>query len=489
MLSHLVHFIHAFMPAALIMGMLVAFWTPARNGRTLGPVSVALACGLLGGAAVYFVALRQEALTAARVSIYAAGLAAAIFNGGFLLLPEKRNRVITAAGWGTALFYSAVLTAAATFSFLALSTEESLSTTSVLNTELLLNIGGIITGALIVASLIPVIAHLGTRIGRGLIAAFAALLSLLLVLPWCAELLLGLMRLELAELTSGRLSFVAKVTKYSYVLPYVHIAIIAALALLFFRKRPSEVDHEDSGLDKAELRKARSRVLLEMRWFKAAITAACAICAVLLTYDLYASRPPRLSPAIMLTPDAAGLIKLRADDVADGNLHRFSYVTDDGHVVRFFVINSMSGSQGGRKKFGVVYDACMLCGDMGYLQNKNEVVCIACNVRMFKPTIGKEGGCNPIPLKHAIDGDSIVISARDLDSGARYFSEVVRIKVKDPVTGKELDNLKAPFKYEYKGRIYYFETEKSMEQFKASPDTYAGDQPPRYYRAQGYVKA
>src|SRR6185369_7265344 len=134
----------------------------------------------------------------------------------------------------------------------------------------------------------------------------------LLALPWCAEVLLGSMRLEMAELTSGRLSFVAKVTKYSYLFPYVHLLIIAALALLFFRKRPSIVIPEASGLEKAELRKAASRVLFEMRWFKAALAAACAICAVLLSYDLYASRPPRLSPATRLKPDAAGLIKVRA---------------------------------------------------------------------------------------------------------------------------------------------------------------------------------
>jgi len=471
------------------MGLLVALWRPVYGDRALRLMSAALACGLLGGAIVFFGSMRQELLTAARVSIFAAGIAAALFNAGFLLLPERRNRAITVAGWGTALFFSALFTAAAMFSFLALTTEEALSAISVLNTELLLNIGGIITGAFIVASLIPLASHLGAKIGRSLIAGFVALLSLLLALPWCAEVLLGLMRLEMAELTSGRLSFVAKVTKYSYLFPYLHISIIAALALLFFRKRPSIVIPEASGLEKAELRKARSRVLLEMRWFKAALAAACAICAVLLSYDLYASRPPRLSPATRLRPDADGLIKVRADDVADGNLHRFSYVTDDGHVVRFFVINSMSGSQSGRKKFGVVYDACMLCGDMGYLQNKNEIICIACNVRMFKPTIGKEGGCNPIPLKHAVEGDSIVITARDLDSGAHYFSEVIQIKVKDPVTGKEMDSLKAPFKYEYKGRTYYFESEKSMEQFKTSPDSYAGDLPPRYYRAQGYVKA
>jgi uncharacterized membrane protein/YHS domain-containing protein len=306
--------------------------------------------------------------------------------------------------------------------------------------------------------------------------------------PWSADALLGLMRLEMAGLTSGRLSFVAKITKYVYLLPYLNIAILAALALLFLRKGADHRATDFGNMDKSEQRKTRSLVLREMRWFKSALACVCTVIVVLLSFDLYASKPPKLSPAIAMKPDASGVIRVRIDDVADGNLHRYSYVTDDGHVVRFLLINSLSNSSGGRRKIGVVFDACMLCGDMGYIQNKKEIICIACNVRMFVPSIGKEGGCNPIPLKHAVEGDSIVIAVKDLDQGARYFSEVISVRVKDPVTGKELDNLKAPHRYEYKGHIFFFESEQSLEKFKESPDTYAGDLTGRNFRVQGYVK-
>jgi len=82
-----------------------------------------------------------------------------------------------------------------------------------------------------------------------------------------------------------------------------------------------------------------------------------------------------------------------------------------------------------------------------------------------------------------------VIDAKVLDQGARYFSEVISVKVKDPVTGKEMDNLKAPHRYEYKGRIFFFESEQSLKKFQEAPDTYAGNMPSRFYRVQGYVKA
>jgi YHS domain-containing protein len=58
--------------------------------------------------------------------------------------------------------------------------------------------------------------------------------------------------------------------------------------------------------------------------------------------------------------------------------------------------------------------------------------------------------------------------------------------VKDPVTEKELDNLKAQYRYEYKGRNYFFESEASEEKFRTSPETYIGDVQSRYERVQGY---
>jgi uncharacterized membrane protein/YHS domain-containing protein len=292
------------------------------------------------------------------------------------------------------------------------------------------------------------------------------------------------MRLEILEVASGRLSFVAKVNKYELAVPYAQVFMVAVLSLVSFVKRSLTATDDLFAMRRAERRKARGRALFELRWLKSGLAAICAILAILLSYDLYASRPPKISPPVRLTPDADGLIKIRIDDVKDGKLHRYSYVTDDGHVVRFILINRSKD----QKRLGVVYDACMLCGDMGYIQQKNEVICIACNVRVFTPSIGKAGGCNPIPLKHTIEGEYIVISAEELDKGAHYFSQVISIRVKDPVTGKELDNLKTPYRYEYKGRNYYFESEASEEKFRTSPETYIGNVQSRYERVQGYRK-
>lgn len=470
MITYLVNFIHAFIPISLLTGMQLALWTPVYGRKTVRPVIISLVAGLLGGVVIYLVARPQETLTAARASLYAAAILAALCHAGILLLAGKKYRGMIGIGWGASLFFMASLSAVAVFSFLALVAEQALSATSILNTELILNSGGILAGAFLIAALIPLTAYMSKKNGRGVMAGLILLASALLVLQWCAEVLLGMMRLELIELTRVRLSFVAKVAQYSYLFPYMQVLIITALALLFITTRKVVTVQELSDMQKAERRKARSRVMFEMRWFKAALVFVCITFAVLLYYDLYASRPPKISPAVTVTPDAGRLIKVRIDDVKDGNLHRYSYVTDDGHVVRFFLINRAVG----QSRIGVVYDACVLCGDMGYIQKKNEIICIACNVRIFIPSIGKGGGCNPVPLQHSVEGGEVVIRAADLDQGARYFSEVMAIKVKDPVTGKELINLKAPHRYEYDGRTYFFESAESAEKFKTSPETYVG---------------
>lgn len=486
MLSYLVHFIHAFIPLSLLTGLLLALWRPVHGRGAVRPVVIGIAAGLLAGVAVYFVSLRQETVTAARAFLYGAAILAALCNGGALLLPGKRSGGVSLIRWGGALFFTAAVAAVTSCSFLGHVAEQALSATTVLNTELILNIAGIMAGAALIAFLVPLTDHLAAKNGRGIVSGLLLFASLLLVGQWSAEVLLGLMRLEMVELTSLRLSYVAKMGKYAYLFPYLQALLIAALALVFFARRPVVAPQELAQMQKAERRKAQSRVMFEMRWFKAALASVAAILAVFLYNDLYASRPPKISPPLRLTPDTAGLIKIRIDQVQDGKLHRYAMVTDDGHVVRFFLINR---SMGQSSKIGVVYDACMLCGDMGYIQEKNEVICIACNVRIFLPSIGKAGGCNPIPLTHKVEGDHVVISATELDKGARYFTEVVALKVKDPVTGRELDNLKAPHRYEYNGRTYFFESEQSAEKFKGAPEKYVVGQQSRYFRVQGYKES
>lgn len=481
MLTHLANFIHAFIQVPLITGMLIALWTPVCGRKAFRSVLISLAVGVLGGITVYLVSLHQEAVTAARTSLHAAAVFAAVLNAGVLLLPGNRYRAVPVIGWGAAVFFTAALAATALFPFFTFIAEQALSASSVLNTELILNIGGILTGFFLIAFLVPLTAHLSTKSGRGMISGFLLFASALLVIQWCAEIVLGLMRMDTIELTSTRLSFVAKVTKYAYVFPYIQALMIAALSFVFFVRRNVLTAHDLSGMQKAERRKARSRVLFEMRWLKCTLGSVLIACSVLLYHDLYASRPPKVSTPVNLKPDADGLVKVKIDDLGDGNLHRYSHVTDDGHVVRFFMIDRSKG----RKRIGVVYDACMLCGDTGYLQEKNEVICIACNVRIFIPSIGKAGGCNPIPLAHRVEGGYVIVRAEDLEKGARYFSEVVAVKVKDPVTGKELTSHEAPQRYEHKGRTYFFESGESVEKFKVSPETYVGDRQSRYFRAQG----
>lgn len=486
MLLYLVNVIHTFIPVALITGMLLARWTPVYGRKAFRGLIFGLAFGLLGGIIIYFISFRHETVTAARSSLFAIAALAAVVNGGALSLTKIRSTAASAVGWGATLSFIAALGASAAFSFFAIITEQALSAITVLNTELILNIGGILAGACLIVFFVPLTAYLSAKSGKAIVSGFILIVSALLVIPWCADVLLGLMRLEMAEVTSIRLSFVAKVGKYAHAVPYALVFLIAVLSLVYFAKRTAPLPDDLFTMQQAERRKARSRMLLDLRWFKAALASVVVILAVLLYHDLYASRPPKISTPVNLTPDLNGLIKVKISDVADGKLHRYSYVTDDGHVVRFFMINRITNRSGEQSRIGVVYDACLLCGDMGYIQEKNEVICIACNVRIFIPSIGKAGGCNPIPLKHAVEGEHVVVSAEELDKGARYFTEVISIKVKDPVSRKELNTLKAPYRYEYKGRTYFFESEPSLEKFKADPETYTGEQQARYERVQGY---
>lgn len=53
----------------------------------------------------------------------------------------------------------------------------------------------------------------------------------------------------------------------------------------------------------------------------------------------------------------------------------------------------------------------------------NQVVCIGCGVYMFTPSIGKAGGCNPVPIEGWQQTDSEVIIPRaSLEAGIPLFS-------------------------------------------------------------------
>ena len=92
---------------------------------------------------------------------------------------------------------------------------------------------------------------------------------------------------------------------------------------------------------------------------------------------------------------------------------------------------------------------------------------------MFIPSIGKPGGCNPVPIEDWTQTESdVVIHKRNLEEELNLFSTIVEIQVTDPVDGSQLTNLKTDYKYVYENKTYFFADEKNLERFRDNPDAY-----------------
>jgi hypothetical protein len=178
----------------------------------------------------------------------------------------------------------------------------------------------------------------------------------------------------------------------------------------------------------------KARVLgKEKKWLKPAMIAAVVLVAaggLWLARGAYMSEnmggqpqfPPLRDASSRLTHAAAvksegGEVRVPLADVDDGNAHFFAYVSG-GKTLTFFVMKAMDGS------IRTAFDACVACNHakLGYRQEGQLVVCNNCGMG-FKPVdVGKAtGGCTPIPVNKSMDGKMLVLKAKDLDDGAKYF--------------------------------------------------------------------
>ncbi|NIQ93353.1 MAG: DUF2318 domain-containing protein [Desulfuromonadales bacterium] len=477
MIVFLVHTVDAFLPLALCLAGLGALMQFRSGRRPSASLFWAVAAGLVAGAVIYSAAAASEQFTAVRTVLRATLLAAALPALAAALFLPLRTAWARKTATTLATVFLAALAGQGLFALRDSIYYEGLSTISVLNTELILNLGGIFAGAVLAAALCILLWQLAMLLRREAVAALLAVATTVLGLLWGAEALLGLMRMQLIELTSARLSFVAVVTDYAGQRSYLLLGLALLLAVLFLRRALAAYRVTAPTEQRAKRRKERSLRLAAKRRFKLAGVLVMFLVGSFLYHDLYASRPPRISEPTTVSAGEDGLLRFKTADFADGALHRFAYVMQDGKVVRFFLMNKFRD----QVKIGVALDACLLCGDMGYIKNEDNLICLACDVSIFVPSLGKAGGCNPIPLAHRFEGDEIIIAAADLEAGARYFNEVRDIEVQDPVTGETVINTEAPYEYEYRGRTYFFASEKSWRTFREMPENYieadAGDAP------------
>ncbi|WP_133543511.1 Fe-S-containing protein [Mesocricetibacter intestinalis] len=347
--------------------------------------------------------------------------------------------------------------------------------TDVVNTDFILHISALIAGLLFCIFSAGWIFILLNQVKKqqkttALSRLFLALLLLLVLIPVCGEIVLGLMKLQLIELTKARLSFAAKSANIKNYFNYIS-ALLLMLGILFFAFRIHSTRRKAIArvTDPIEKRKKIAAAHISGKIIGWGLSAVMIITGSQIYWDKVASQPPRLSEAVQLKLDTEKNLHIPIEQVKDGNLHRFLWVADDGKAVRFFVINR----QPERLSLAVVFDACLLCGDQGYVMQDNQVVCVGCGVRIFTPSIGKPGGCNPVPIEDWRQTETeILISKSSLEDGLNLFSTVIEIEVRDPVNGAKLKNTTTEYKYSYEDKTYFFADEKNLELFKASPENY-----------------
>ncbi|MEH2920043.1 Fe-S-containing protein [Samsonia erythrinae] len=345
----------------------------------------------------------------------------------------------------------------------------ALTTTHVVNTDLILNLSAVV---LAFGWLVFCAALCGMIVRRIRLLRWPLLVLLvaLLLVPISGNLLLLLMKLQVLGLTKPRLSYVAHVTNSAYLFNYLSALLMAVLVAGLVWPLREAHRKQQAAHGAIEKRKATAGYRTVRRTLLATTAALLVVVFVQLYWDKIASQPPRLSEAQPVTLAADGKVHIPIEQVRDGKLHRFVWIADDGKAVRFFVINRYPD----RLRLGVVFDACLLCGDQGYVMEGNQVICVACGVHIFIPSIGKAGGCNPVPIEGwSNDDHELVIAQASLAAGTNYFSTIVAMDVTDPVDGTRLTNVDAEHKYRFGGKTYFFSSEANYNRFRENPAKFA----------------
>src|SRR5580658_2652018 len=193
---------------------------------------------------------------------------------------------------------------------------------------------------------------------------------------------------------------------------FVTIFALAALMVLFDAKRREPVPELASP---ALRRKALWSARRERLWMGAVYVLSFIFITLVTAEFIYSKSVSALSPATEVTfSNRQVTIPLR--QVADGDLHRFQ-AKENGVEVRFWLYQKPDG------KVATVFDACSICGAVGFYKHGNGVVCKNCSAPINPQSVGTPGGCNPTPLKATQTADAIIIQEADVADGSRIFGQ------------------------------------------------------------------
>jgi uncharacterized membrane protein len=157
-------------------------------------------------------------------------------------------------------------------------------------------------------------------------------------------------------------------------------------------------------LHRAEVRSDRRRKALPVAVFALSILM---VWYVGLSSDVSSLHLPTPKPVVEDNGFVVIPLKDPTMDLMDGGLYKFSLLTG-GETIDLMVLRRSDG------RLTVSLDACEICPPDGYGLSGNTVVCVYCSTPIPIDSLGKPGGCNPIPLEASISDSEIRIDVQEI---------------------------------------------------------------------------
>ncbi len=194
------------------------------------------------------------------------------------------------------------------------------------------------------------------------------------------------------------------------------------IALAVNSRRLPQVAHIRQGAQRRKLLASAiraQRTLLITPLISLALFAAAAYQSSFPSVEYWDPKP------VAVTANQAGEIvipKKGEIDLLDGKLHKFLFKQGEREA-RFFVLLTPAG------QVTVDLDACAICKPDGYGQAEGSVICYYCKTLIPLETVGKPGGCNPVPVQFKENAEGVVIDSLTLiNSWGATVQATARVK-------------------------------------------------------------
>jgi FTR1 family protein len=208
------------------------------------------------------------------------------------------------------------------------------------------------------------------------------------------------------------MAVIGPIVRNDFFFPISMLALVVLMLLFEYRRRKPE---GAPAFSKADERKQDWTARRERRWAIAVCVTAFVFISTITAKFIYAEEAT-ISPATEITANSTGKVMVPVKSLAEGDLQRYS-VDVNGTEVRFLLYRKPDG------KVVSVFDACQICGGIGFYKGSSGIVCKNCAAPINPQSVGQSGGCNPIPLESTQNGDSVVISVTDLAKQVGQFSK------------------------------------------------------------------